>query len=317
MEKNVFIFDLYGTLIDIRTDEEQESLWKMLAECYQTRGVNYKPIELEERYQTLVNEETGCLRALTRNHYAEIELSHVFGRLLYEHPAYDPARDPITNASSIQEVDYQTERIGLSEGGNEITFTDPDNADLSEKYDPWIIELAQKFRETSRSRLKVYPDTIPVLSQLKNEGKKIYLLSNAQTLFTLPEMEACEILDYFDGIFISSEQKIKKPAKLFMERLLRDFDIDQEEAVMIGNDMTSDMRVAMESGMTGVFLNTDGYSEDQIAEALAKQKEEFANEKIRRGERSEGEESGGESFEPYVIFSGNLSEMISMLENEK
>ncbi len=314
MEKNVFIFDLYGTLVDIRTDEQKTDLWEMLCDCYRSRGVSYKPQEIEERYKTLVNEETGCLKAMLRNRDAEIELSHVFGRLLYEHPSYDPANDPYTKADSMDEIGQETERIGLTEKGSEITITDPMHYDLAEKYDPWVISLAGKFRGKSRSRLKLYEDTLPVLQFLKENNKKVYLLSNAQTLFTIPEMEECGLLPYFDGIFISSEQKIRKPGKLFMERLLRDFDIDRSQAVMIGNDMTSDMRSAMESGIDGVFLNTDGYTSEQIQTALEEQIKACADDRIHRGAMSEGEDASAVNFRPTVILSGRLKELFPEME---
>ncbi len=168
--------------------------------------------------------------------------------------------------------------------------------DLSQKYSKDLIEMAQLFRETSRLKLRPYADTIPALEMLKQQGKKVYLLSNAQTLFTVPEMEQCKLMQYFDGIFISSEQKIRKPNKEFMERLLSTYHIDREDAVMIGNDMTSDMRIAMECGMDGVFLNTDKYRMDEIEAQMEKQQQE-----------------AGSDMRPYVIASGHLLELFDMV----
>ena len=56
---------------------------------------------------------------------------------------------------------------------------------------------------------------------LERAEKRIYLLSNAQTDFTRPEIEMLGLTKYFDGIFISSEQGCKKPSKIFFERLCR------------------------------------------------------------------------------------------------
>jgi len=41
MKYENYIFDLYGTLVDIHTDEEDESLWKALAEYYGKYGADY------------------------------------------------------------------------------------------------------------------------------------------------------------------------------------------------------------------------------------------------------------------------------------
>ena len=40
MYKN-YIFDLYGTLVDIHTDEEQMLLWNKLSAFYRFQGANY------------------------------------------------------------------------------------------------------------------------------------------------------------------------------------------------------------------------------------------------------------------------------------
>ena len=44
MYKN-YIFDLYGTLVDIRTDEYKDSLWKDIAKIYSINGAKYKADE--------------------------------------------------------------------------------------------------------------------------------------------------------------------------------------------------------------------------------------------------------------------------------
>lgn len=45
------IFDLYGTLIDIHTDEEDIAVWKHMCEFYAQHGVKYNPAGLRSRYK--------------------------------------------------------------------------------------------------------------------------------------------------------------------------------------------------------------------------------------------------------------------------
>lgn len=40
------IFDLYGTLVDIHTDENAPQVWEALAAHYSARGAVYRPKEL-------------------------------------------------------------------------------------------------------------------------------------------------------------------------------------------------------------------------------------------------------------------------------
>ena len=52
-----YIFDLYGTLIDIHTDENDMSLWEEMSKIYSCYGSDYEPDELQSRYLALVREE--------------------------------------------------------------------------------------------------------------------------------------------------------------------------------------------------------------------------------------------------------------------
>ena len=57
-----FIFDLYGTLVDIHTNENKTSLWKRLALFYSFQGASYTGRELRNRYRQL---ETAASKVLT------------------------------------------------------------------------------------------------------------------------------------------------------------------------------------------------------------------------------------------------------------
>ena len=50
MKYENYIFDLYGTLVDIHTDEEDEKLWEALADFYGEHGANYTAAEIQADY---------------------------------------------------------------------------------------------------------------------------------------------------------------------------------------------------------------------------------------------------------------------------
>ena len=50
MKYENYIFDLYGTLVDIHTDEEDENLWKALAGFYGEQGAVYTAKEIQADY---------------------------------------------------------------------------------------------------------------------------------------------------------------------------------------------------------------------------------------------------------------------------
>ena len=50
------LFDLYGTLADIHTDESKKELWKSLSVWYQSHGAAYTPWKLQKDYMQYVAE---------------------------------------------------------------------------------------------------------------------------------------------------------------------------------------------------------------------------------------------------------------------
>lgn len=79
--KTNFIFDLYGTLVDIHTDEEKPEAWKALARFYSYYGAGYTPAELKEEYRKLTGELTAGREGLRRDSheaFPEIEIEEVF-----------------------------------------------------------------------------------------------------------------------------------------------------------------------------------------------------------------------------------------------
>ena len=50
MKYENYIFDLYGTLVDIHTDEEDDKLWEALADFYDAHGATYTATEIQADY---------------------------------------------------------------------------------------------------------------------------------------------------------------------------------------------------------------------------------------------------------------------------
>lgn len=112
-------------------------------------------------------------------------------------------------------------------------------------------------RILSRDYICLYDGVMEFLLDLKKKGKGIYLLSNAQRLFTENELKVLEIYDLFDGIYISSDKGVKKPSPKFMEMLLEEYHLDKSKSIMIGNDCSSDIAVANACGMDSLFIHAN------------------------------------------------------------
>lgn len=208
MYKN-YIFDLYGTLIDIRTDEWSDSVWDKYAEWLTGNGMKYTGREVHKLY----NAEVKLAEAVPTSYTArEIDILPVFDTIC------------------------RNKKPSVTE--DEV----------------W--EAGEMFRKISTNMIQLYPNTLKVLNGLKEAGKKIYLLSNAQRVFTWQELEKTGIIGYFDDIFISSDIGCKKPDPIFYKSLINKHKLNIKECVMIGNDTTSDIAGAKSVGMDAFYVRT-------------------------------------------------------------
>lgn len=81
MYKN-YLFDLYGTLADIHTDEWNDAFWETLAEYYSNKGAAYTSAELHTNYDRLCEEEKSVIsEAHPEYKYIDIKIEKVFTKL--------------------------------------------------------------------------------------------------------------------------------------------------------------------------------------------------------------------------------------------
>ena len=104
------------------------------------------------------------------------------------------------------------------------------------------------FRRAATCHIRLYAGAKELLSALRTRGRVI-LLSNAQSLFTRPELEMLGLADCFDGIYLSSEAGFKKPDPRFYRLALEREGLAPERCLMIGNDPVCDGQGARAVGM--------------------------------------------------------------------
>lgn len=123
--------------------------------------------------------------------------------------------------------------------------------------DALVIHAGQFFRVLTTEYIRLYEGVISMLKRLRMQGKKIYLLSNAQRIFTEYEMRMLDVDRYFDGIMISSDYGVKKPDRIFYEFLLEKYHLAPEECIMIGNDVKTDIAGAAAVGMDTCYIHSN------------------------------------------------------------
>ena len=106
-----------------------------------------------------------------------------------------------------------------------------------------------------------------MLERLKDAGKKVYLLSNAQRIFTEYEMRVLDIFKLFDAVLISSDYKTKKPDKRFFDILIDTYNIDASKTLFIGNDSRTDIGGAKTVSFDTFYVNSNISPENDKADS--------------------------------------------------
>jgi putative hydrolase of the HAD superfamily len=102
-----------------------------------------------------------------------------------------------------------------------------------------------------------YPGVGEALTQLRKQGFRLWLLSNAQRAFTAYELRHLELESVFDGIYISSDYGFRKPDARFYRALLQERGLKPEQCLMIGNDRDTDIAGAAAVGMATLYMHTN------------------------------------------------------------
>ena len=212
MKYTDLIFDLYGTLVDIHT-EENNLVWEKTALYFGYYGAHYTPKALHNAFD----------RELKHRHAQAGQSYECFPDLPFEPIMAKLFRD----------------------------------AGVEKDADALGINAAQLFRICSTEYIRLYPGALEALAKLRKAGLRLWLLSNAQRVFTAYELRHLGLSHQLDGIYISSDYGCRKPDSRFYQALLQEQGLDVSNCLMIGNDRDTDIAGAKALGMDTLYMHTD------------------------------------------------------------
>jgi putative hydrolase of the HAD superfamily len=132
-----------------------------------------------------------------------------------------------------------------------------DSTDLPpEKLNQIPLFLAELYRGISRHRLQLYPDVKAVLTELHRRFK-VAALSDAQSAWALPEIQAVGIESFLDPVIISSDYGFRKPNRKLFEAAVSAMEIEPKNLIFVGNDMYRDIFGASQLGIRTVFFKSN------------------------------------------------------------
>ncbi len=201
-------FDLYGTLIDIRTDEYDPWVYTTLSQYLSYLDVHIAPEELKSRFFSWVE----AIMKQSPEKYPEVDVFEVFRNIMIAFGRTRPAR-------------YK------------------------------IVTIAMLFRSLTRKQFGLFPGVPETLGGLRQEFR-LGLVSDAQWVFSEPEMEITGVKGFFEARLLSSRLGFKKPdARIFL-KAMNALRVRPEESVYIGDNPSKDLVGAKNAGMKCVMFRS-------------------------------------------------------------
>lgn len=120
---------------------------------------------------------------------------------------------------------------------------------------------AQKCAQDYEHNLSLFHDFLPGAQEALEDlhGKyRLYLASNGTAFVQHRRLKDADLYRFFDGIFLSGEVGYSKPAAEFFEAAFRTIpDFDREQAIMVGDTLSSDILGGIHAGIQTVWVNPE------------------------------------------------------------
>ncbi len=121
----------------------------------------------------------------------------------------------------------------------------------------------EKMQATYEYELGLCHDFLPgarqLLSDLRERGYRLYVVSNGTTVVQTPRIKASGLDRYMDGIFLSEELGADKPSPVFFEKVFAAIpDFNPAHAIVLGDSLTSDVLGGIRAGIKTCWFDLQG-----------------------------------------------------------
>ncbi|WP_128896789.1 HAD family hydrolase [Longirhabdus pacifica] len=116
-------------------------------------------------------------------------------------------------------------------------------------------QLGEYFASQRRQQAHLFEEAIQVLTKLK-ESYQLALLTNGAPDLQKEKLDGVpELTSYFDHIFISGDFGQGKPSPEIFQYVLGELHIQADEAIMVGDNLMTDIKGANSVQMPSVWIN--------------------------------------------------------------
>ncbi|MEM2866478.1 MAG: HAD family hydrolase [Candidatus Hadarchaeales archaeon] len=134
--------------------------------------------------------------------------------------------------------------------------------------------------ERSREAVRIYPEVPGVLEELRREGYRLLLLTNAPREFASFQLGVLGLEGYFDRFFssFSDFRRIKRSEETYL-RILQECSLSPSQLVHVGDHFEYDYQVPRRVGIKAFYLDRKGRTSGEF---VVRDLREF-RERLRNG----------------------------------
>ena len=125
-------------------------------------------------------------------------------------------------------------------------------------------ELGERFPQERRKSPFLYEETFKVLDALKGKYALLLLTNGSPELQNTKLDITPELVPYFDQIVISGDFGKGKPDPTIFEHALQLMNINADEAIMVGDNLMTDILGASRVGMKSVWINRHDKERNEV-----------------------------------------------------
>ncbi|MGN0412290.1 MAG: YjjG family noncanonical pyrimidine nucleotidase [Lachnospiraceae bacterium] len=126
------------------------------------------------------------------------------------------------------------------------------------------VSIQERYQRELGTKTFYIDDSLELLIHLKELGYRQYMVTNGVVITQNIKMKNSGFDRIVDGVFISDELGFEKPRAEFFEKAFERIpDFHRENAILIGDSLTSDMRGANNAGVCACWYNPDGKENDK------------------------------------------------------
>lgn len=207
--KKAVLFDLYGTLIDIRTDEDDPWVYQMLSRFLSYHSVRVKPEELKDAFNTGVKE----YMRKSAEACPEVDVYMVFKEIMRR-------------------------------------YGDGEYPECS------ISDVSVLFRSLTIRSFGLFPRVKESLESISSKCR-VALVSDAQWVFTEPEIATAGLDRFFEHRVLSSRFGFKKPDRRLFDIALGKIGTKAEDALYVGDNPYRDLPGAKNAGLDFILFRNE------------------------------------------------------------